>query len=250
MIICEIGLNHMGDLEEAKNLTSKLLESDIDAITFQIREDDFYTKGKNSKLLLPKIFYEEIIKTIQNSGLKVGIALAEETQIEFFENQNVDFYKILSKDIENYSLIKKIKETEKPTYVSTGMSDFPQIERLVNFILDKRENFFLIHTQLSHNIEDVNLNLIPILKQKFQLPVAYGHHSLNHHVIFLSLVSQPSAIFFYVKSNHFKKYPDDEHAINIDKIDFILKNLDELSKSLKNQNKVQIENKINKNFEI
>lgn len=250
MIICEIGLNHMGDENEAKSLTLGLLKSKINAITFQVRENDFYKKGKNQKLILPETFYHDIVKIIKNSGLKIGIALAEETKIDFFERLDVDFYKILSKDLENYNLIKKIKRTKKPIFISTGMSDLSQIEKLVQFVSHEKQYFTLIHTQLSHNIDDVNLEVISLLKRKFEIPVAYGHHSINPYVLFLSLAFKPSDIFFYVKRNTFENYPDNEHAINLDDLSFYLENLEELQKSLGSKNKLKMKNLINENFEI
>jgi sialic acid synthase SpsE len=41
MIIAEIGLNHLGSIRKAKKLISKLVLTDIDAVTFQVREREW-----------------------------------------------------------------------------------------------------------------------------------------------------------------------------------------------------------------
>ena len=42
MIIAEIGLNHLGNPNLADKYLDSLLNTEVDAITFQIRENDFY----------------------------------------------------------------------------------------------------------------------------------------------------------------------------------------------------------------
>ena len=42
MIIAEVGLNHRGSFDLAKSYVNALIKTDVDAVTFQVREPGFY----------------------------------------------------------------------------------------------------------------------------------------------------------------------------------------------------------------
>ena len=42
MIIAEVGINHLGRVESAHIYVDKLAETDIDGISFQVREKEYY----------------------------------------------------------------------------------------------------------------------------------------------------------------------------------------------------------------
>ena len=245
-IICEIGHNHNGSLIYAKKYVEDLISIKPDAITFQFREPDRY-KGANYKLQLNDLFYERSIQKIQENGIDVGIAIADLKKIPFFEELNVKFYKVLSMDIENYALIEKLISTKKIVYVSTGMSNYDQIQKFVDFIGHQKNRFRLIHTQLTYEIKEINLKAINILKDKFGLPVAYGSHSNNKNIIYASTVLEPHAIFFYVKGKRIKKHLDEDHAINLLDCTSLIKNILDINIALGSGEKRKMINRIKEN---
>ena len=60
--------------------------------------------------------------------------MADYTKINMCESIDVDFYKVLSWDLDNYNFISNLLKTEKPVYVSTGMSEIKDIIRFVSFL--------------------------------------------------------------------------------------------------------------------
>ena len=231
MIICEIGLNHLGDEEYALEYVSKILSTDVDAITFQIRESDFYVDTYDS-FILSDNFYRNIVEKIKNSNVLIGIALSDIKKIPFFDSLNIDFFKILSKDFKNNKLISEMLKTKKHIYISTGTVNELEISNFINNFSPKKSFFTLIHTQMSYNIEDVNLKAISILQKKFQLPVAYGNHSHNYLTTFVALGFEPSDIFIYVKGNKNKSHPDEVHSIPLENLETFVHDLKELKKSI------------------
>ena len=107
MIVCEIGLNHDGDSIYADEYLDVLLKYDIDALTFQVREQDFYKHKKKSGLLLTKNYYSQAKRKVAGANKKFGVALSDLTLLEFFESIDTDFYKILSKDANDIKYINK-----------------------------------------------------------------------------------------------------------------------------------------------
>jgi len=240
MIIAEVGKNHQGSEEYAKEYLRKCIASGVDGILYHIREKEFYQKIKNKKKSLPKSFYKNALTFAKKKKKKFGITLADVEKIDFLEEIGVDFYKILSQDINNKILIKNILKTNKPMYISTGLSNFTEISKLIRFIKPNLEKITLIHTTFKSNIKNVNLNAIKKLSKKFHLPVAFGNHCENPLVLFTAIAYEPSDIFFYVKGSKFKHHQDDLHAIKLEDLDWYVKNLKELKLSLGSEIKLKL----------
>jgi len=250
MLIAEIGVNHLGDENLLNDLVKNLINTDVDAITLQVREPEFYNNlWEGCNLKINKEAYESVCTSIKNSGKILGVALGDINYLEFFENLKVDFYKVIRNDINNFELIDKLQSTKKNITVSTGLSSDQEISNLVKHI-NYDKNFKLNHTQLSHNIEDCNLCAIKSLKQKYGLEVTFGNHCSNLNALYLSLVYEPKDIFFYVRSD--KKCPDYEHAIGLKiseksggrEINEIIYNLKVLSLEIGIDKKTKMINKI------
>mgnify|MGYP001368444087 CR=1 FL=1 len=231
--IAEIGVNHLGKTNIANNFVKKLINTDVEAITFQILPPKRMAKLKMDHL--PKIFYVKKIDQIKKSKKRVGIAIADEEFINFFDNQKIDFWKILSVDFYNKNLIKKLIKTNKPIYISTGISSDREIMNIAK--LSSKIKF--IHTTLSHNIIDANLSAITRLRKITGKKISYGLHCDNRIIVYTAIAYNPEFIFFYVKNSSLKKIPDDKHAINLNEINNFLKNLNDINKSIGNSYKMK-----------
>tara|TARA_B100000287_G_C20607184_1_gene770536 strand:+ start:224 stop:943 length:720 start_codon:yes stop_codon:yes gene_type:complete len=238
MIIAEIGLNHLGSKALAEVYVKQLISANIDGVTLQVREPEYYIKNPHLKFSN----YESICKQVHLSNKKFGIAIADINLVDFFEKINVDFYKVIRNDMLNDKLIKKLISTNKKLIISTGTCSEKEIQTFISKY--KNANITLNHTQLSYNVEDCNLSAINTLKSKFGVDVSYGNHCINHHVLYMSLCYKPSDILFYVKGSKGFKYPDDHHAIVIDKVSKVVNNLKILNKSIGSGIKNKMEIKI------
>lgn len=230
MIICEIGLNHMGDEKYARDYVKNIVNAKAGGVLFHIREKSFYKE--HPELELSEKFYYSISKILKKNKIKFGITLADPEKIEFCEKIGVDFYKIFSRDILDDKIISKIKTTKKRTFVSTGMSDLKEIRKFINLIKNNKKQFTLIHTQLDNDIEKVNLKAILLLKNKCKMNIGYGNHASNIFTIYVSLAYEPSDLLFYVKGGKNKKHIDESHAVKLDDLNDFIKNVKELEKSI------------------
>ena len=243
MIICEIGLNHLGIEDYANQYIDEVLKSKADAITFQVLKDSFYENERFKDFKLEKEFFIKVSQKIKNGNKNFGVAIDDDGIIDFLETLDVSFYKVLSKDITNIDLIDRlINNTNKKLFVSTGVSDFSEIDLFFHHIEYVKERFTLVHTQLTHDIKDVNLKAIDTLKNRFNLPVAFGIHCANHNVLYLSLAFQPSDMFIYIKGDRAPIHPDEEHAISLGDIQNVVNNLLELPQSIGEGRKLKMNN--------
>lgn len=238
MIIAEIGLNHLGQYVE--EYVEELISTDVDAITLQVREKEYYDRKPH--LLLTAYTYPNFIETVHRAGKKVGIAIGDSC-VDFFEGLGVDFYKVIRNDITNLPLIDSLKATNKEIIVSTELSSEDEINQFVKYINWNR-NFKLNHTQLSYEVKDCNLSAIHHMKDRYNLDVSFGLHSDNINVLYMALVYEPSDILFYVKLDRDLEYPDSRHAIPLKKVNEVVKNLKALPLALGDGRKRKMENKM------
>ena len=151
MIICEIGINHLGSETRALKMVDSLLTKNIDAITFQIPSKDFI---KNFRIKTKEIkidFYKDIIRKIHKKKKKIGFAISNEDLIEKLNNFGCDFWKILSRDFYNKNILRKIKKTGKKTYISIDFSNLNEIKNLDNYFI-KKPILFTLHYLINMKI--------------------------------------------------------------------------------------------------
>ncbi|MEX1053810.1 MAG: N-acetylneuraminate synthase family protein [Nitrosopumilaceae archaeon] len=244
MIICEVGLNHMGDIKYANEYIDRIIDAKSDGAIFHLREKSFYLGNIGSKLILPDEFYFQAAKKLKKNGLKFGIALADPDRIDFCEKVDVDFYKIFSRDINDTILLNKIIKTKKKTFVSTGLSDIREIRRFVRLVKSHKKRFTLVHTQLDNDLDLVNLKAIPMLKEKFGMPVAYGNHAGNPNVLYVALAYEPTDLLFYVKGTKVERHVDEPHAVALGELDRIINDLRELPRSIGERIKIKMNPRI------
>ena len=232
MIIAEVGLNHLGDEMLAMRYVHKLAKMSVDGITFQVPSKTFFQYNNNKHL---KLSLECIIDALQDTksmGKKFGIAIGDVEMIGEFENHGVDFYKVLSKDINNDALVNELNKTNKKIFFSTGLSDFLDLSKLLGKIKNIKQRIELVHTNLGGKVDMECLSRIKLLKNKYSVPVGYGTHCKNKNAIYLSLAFKPDSLLFYVKIDEKNIYPDNDHAFIISEVPILIKNIGDLAKTI------------------
>ena len=195
-IISEIGINHNGKVDLAKKLIDAAVECGVDAVKFQKRSlDDLYKDdvlndpnidSQGLEILLDVLQevefseseYEEIIHYCRKKNITFLCTPWDTPSVDFLEKFDVPAYKIASADMTNFPLIQYIGKTGKPLIVSTGMSTLEEIEKTVIFIKKQNIPFVLLHCNSTYPapVELLNLNLIPLLRTKFDVPIGYSGH--------------------------------------------------------------------------
>ena len=229
--ISEIGVNHLGSEETALRYCKVLSKTQTDAISFQIRERDFYDGSALWKNELSEQCYSQCLEVVRGSGKSFGFAVGDLDTAKQYHSLRPDFWKVLSWGLKDITLIKFLVESDKPVFVSTGMSG---IEEIVSVAKKFGTKISFIHTQLSVDNEDVNLSAISSMRQATGCHVSFGLHCDNFAVMGLSLAFKPEALFFYVKERVDFDYPDNSYAILLSKLDLMIGQTNLLAKSLGN----------------
>ncbi|MCL2515301.1 MAG: N-acetylneuraminate synthase family protein [Microbacteriaceae bacterium] len=194
-VIGEIGLNHNGSVDIAKQLIDVAAEAGAQAVKFQKRTPEIATPEhmKNQprstpwgdmtyleyryKVEFDKDQYLEIGAYANEKGLDWFASPWDVPSVDFLEDIDVVAYKIASASVTDIEMLDAIAKTGKPVILSTGMSTIEEIDAAVaRFDKDK---LILLHATSTYPLppEEANLRMIDTLKGRYAgIPVGYSGH--------------------------------------------------------------------------
>jgi len=187
-IIAEVGQNHQGSLENAREYIKLFAMSGADCIKFQTRNnrylfsDDAYranyesenafasTYGEHREKLELKPEWLPILKAdCDKYGVKFMSTPFDEPSLELLCNIGVDALKVASFDLGNLPFINKIAKTGKPVAMSVGGGNEEQIRSSVETLLQHHSEVVVLHCVSEYPCEYNRLGLgnIELLIQEF-----------------------------------------------------------------------------------
>lgn len=202
-IIAEVGVNHNGNFELAKQLVLAAKETGADAVKFQTwKTENVVTRWSKKAPYQDKIFGEELsqfqmLKKLELSYEsfiqikkfcdEVGIEFmttADEYESALFVTTLVKKFKIGSAELTDLPYLKKIAGFKMDTIVSTGMATMNEVKEAVNILMEnglEKEKICVLHahTDYPSSFSDLNLKAIETLRQELNLNVGYSDHSLG-----------------------------------------------------------------------
>lgn len=212
-IIGEIGINHNGDLNIARQLIDWAVLSGADAVKFQKRTvDKVYTKeeldryrespwgttNREQKMGLEfgKDEYDEIDRYCKEVGIEWFASAWDVDSQDFLAGYDLKFNKIASAMLTKTDLLEKVAKEGKYTFVSTGMSSMAEIKAAVDVFKEYNCPFELVHCNSTYPMknEDANLAMINTLREKFGCKVGYSGHETGRIVSFAAAVMGASSI--------------------------------------------------------
>jgi N-acetylneuraminate synthase len=193
-VIAEIGLNHNGSVDIAKQLIDVAVEAGAQAVKFQKRTPEISTPEhmKSTPRETPwgtmtyleyryrvefeQEQYSEIDRYCKSVGVDWFASPWDEPSVDFLESMNVVAYKIASASVTDLGMLSKIKDTGKPVILSTGMSTIEQIDKAVETL--GTDNLSLMHATSTYPLppEEANIRMITTLKERYGVPVGYSGH--------------------------------------------------------------------------
>ena len=194
-VIAEIGLNHNGDVEIAKQLIDVAADAGAQAVKFQKRTPEISTPEhmKNTPRETPwgtmtylqyryrvefdREQYIEIGDYATLRGLAWFASPWDEPSVDFLEDLNVVAHKVASASLTDTGLLRALAATGKPIILSTGMSTIEQVDAAVD-LLDP-DKLIVLHATSTYPLppEEANLRMITTLSGRYPgIPIGYSGH--------------------------------------------------------------------------
>ena len=195
-LIGEIGINHNGNLNNAKKLIKVAKRAGFDAVKFQKRTPEITTPkskantiretpwGKityldyKKKIEFGKKEFDEINKFCKKINIIWFASPWDIPSNNFLKKYKLKFNKIASPMLTNLELLKSVAKQKKFTFISTGMSNIKDVDAAVKIFRKYKCPFNLMHCVSAYpcNEENLNLKLIQKYKLKYKTEVGYSGH--------------------------------------------------------------------------
>jgi N-acetylneuraminate synthase len=196
-VIAEIGINHNGDLENARKMIDAAKHAGVDAVKFQKRTPELCVPDnqKNQmretpwgyityldyryKVEFNEADYREIDRYCKQVGIDWFASVWDEPSVDFLEVYQPVCYKIPSASLTDSNLLKKIRSTGRAAILSTGMSTMDQIRKAVAVI--GTDHLAITHATSTYPCEpeELNLRMIETLRKEFPVPIGYSGHEVG-----------------------------------------------------------------------
>ena len=207
-IIAEIGINHNGNINLAKEMIDNSVEAGADAVKFQkrdietvyskelldsLRESPWGNTQREQKIGLEfdKKEYDIINDYCKKKKIKWFASAWDLKSLSFLSNFNLDYNKIASAMIVDEKFLEAVAKQKKYTFISTGMSSYRHIDKAVKIFKDNNCEFELMHCISAYPFDDgmANLNLIKAMREKYNCKVGYSGHEKGGLAISVAAVA-------------------------------------------------------------
>jgi len=231
LLIAEIGGNHEGNFEYAKELTRLAIESNVDYIKYQIYTGDtLVSKLENpqrnqhfKKFELTNEQYVELAEMCRASQVKFMASVWDMDSISWIDKY-MEIYKIGSGDLTAYPVIEKTCKIGKPIILSTGLSNLQEVVDTVDFMrkinpVYKDKNMLaLLQCTSMYPIpfSDANLNILETYKETLGCEVGYSDHTEGSYALEIAVAKGAQILeFHFTDSREEKKFRD--HKVSLTK---------------------------------
>ena len=199
-IIAEVGVNHNGDMELAKQLVCEAKRCGADCVKFQtfkaervVTEDapkaEYQRKTTDpeesqaemlKKLELGQDVYKELILLCREQNIIFMSTPYNVEDVDFLDELGVPAFKLASICIAEPYLLKYVARKGKPMIVSTGMATLAEVDDAVRAIRETgNEQLILLQctTNYPSCLEDANLRAMETMQNALDVLIGYSDHT-------------------------------------------------------------------------
>ena len=255
-IIAEMSANHMQDFDIAVEIIKKAKWAGADAIKLQTFTPDTITINCNNdyfkikqgtiwdgqtlydlykKAYMPWVWQKELKDIAENEGLICFSTPGDKTAVDFLENINIPAFKIASFEITDIPLIEYVASKQKPIILSTGIAGICDINTAIYTCKKMGNNQIALLKCVSSYptpLEEVNLKMIPYLKERFEIITGLSDHTLGISVPIASVALGACIIEKHLCLNRKSGSLDSAFSLEPEEFKEMVKSVREVEKSL------------------
>ena len=254
-IIAEAGVNHNGDLGQAKQLVIEAKRCGADCVKFQTFKAErvvtadapkanYQLKTTDpdesqiemlKKLELPLDSYEELISYCRQEDILFLSTPYNVEDADFLDKLGVPAFKLPSICAAEPAFVRYVAEKGKPVILATGMATLGEVEEAVTAFEETGNNQLILlqcTTNYPSRLEDANLLAMKTMCDAFNVMVGYSDHTQDDTACILSV-----ALGARVIEKHFtldKDLPGPDQSTSANPVEFarLVKNIRNAEKAL------------------
>lgn len=229
LLIAEIGGNHEGDFEYAKQLTQLAIDTDVDFVKFQIYSGDTLVSSVESpdrnkhfkKFELHPEQHIELAHMVIEAGIKYTSSVWDIKAMQWIDPY-IPIYKIGSGDLTAYPVLKQTAMLGKPMIISTGLSTEAEVLETVaylqsiNPVYQSKDMLALLQCTSMYpiNLSDAHLSVMQRLKKLTGLTIGYSDHTEGNKALMYAVAMGAEILeFHFTDSREGKQFRD--HKVSL-----------------------------------
>ena len=195
-IVMEVAQAHDGSLGMAHAFIDVAAEAGVDAVKFQTHIAEAESTSRETfrvkfsyqdstrfaywkRMEFTEGQWQELSDHANKEGLIFFSSPFSLESVELLERIGVQAWKVGSGEIENTLLLDEMIKTGKPILLSSGMSSWEELDRVVEMIQAAGVPLMVYQCTSRYPCkpEDVGLGLIKIMQDRYRIPVGLSDHS-------------------------------------------------------------------------
>lgn len=267
LIIVELGINHEGSIEVAKEMVDAAHLAGAEIIKHQthVVADEM---SKEAREVIPgnssESIYDimnrcslteedelELKKYIESKGMIFISTPFSRAAANRLRRMNIDAYKIGSGEMNNHPLIRHIASFGKPMIVSTGMNDIESIEKTVRILEEYKVEFALLHTTNLYptSSDQVRLGAMVEMMQSFpENIIGLSDHTVNNNACLAAVALGASIVERHFTDRKDRPGPDIVCSMTPRELKSLIKDSREIFKMLGGSKQPLSEEKVTMDF--
>ena len=232
-VIAEVGINHNGSVERARELIGHARDAGVNAVKFQMRDlDSLYRNVSASSTTDEDLAVQYTLNLLRQFELTVDemtmlFDCAREAgliplctpwdlhSLGVLEDYGIPAYKVASADLTNHQLLKAVARTFRPMIVSTGMSNDREIEESVDVLKRAGAIYALLHCNSTYPApyRDINLKFMNQLSRIGDCQIGYSGHERGYHVAVAAVALGARIVEKHITTDRALEGPD--HKVSL-----------------------------------
>ena len=207
LIIAEAGVNHNGNIQQAKRLIDAAADAGADYVKFQtFKASKLVTRSAEradyqndntgdgdsqyemlKKLELSEDVHQELIEYCNSRNIKFLSTGFDLDSLDFLDGIGINLFKIPSGEITNLPYLQKIASFGKQVVLSTGMASMKEVKEAFSVLTTgglSNDDISIVHcnTEYPTPMEDVNLKAMNAIRKELNVNIGYSDHTLGIEV--------------------------------------------------------------------
>lgn len=202
LFIAEVSANHLGSLDRAKEIVRAAASAGATAVKFQTYTADTMTLDLPQLTISPEhelwggrrlyelykeahtpwAWHAELFELARDLGLIPFSSPFDLSAIKFLESLDAPMYKIASMETGDHRLIRAAAETGKPIIISTGATEWDEIEQVVKVVRETGNldlTLLVCTSSYPANPRESHISRMETLRNRFGCKVGLSDHTLG-----------------------------------------------------------------------
>ena len=253
-ILAEVGQAHDGSLGILHSYIDTLSQAGVDAVKFQMHiaeaesseyepfrvkfsyeDNSRYDYWKRMEFSLDQ--WHEIKKHCDDVGVEFVCSPFSNMSVDWLIDLNVQKYKIGSGEVGNFLMLEKIAKTGKEIILSSGMSNFNELDETINFLkkFDNKISILQCTTKYPTDSKDIGLNVIEELRNRYNIEVGLSDHSGAIYPSLAAVSLGAKILEFHAVFDKNMFGPDSNSSLTISEITQLVEGVRFIEESLENK---------------